>query len=395
MIPRTKVNYTLNQLVRALFTTEGGRDHKSHLVSLLRDYFGEKNILLTPSGRGALYYILKATDKSRVLVPAYTCNAVVEAALLAGKEVVFADVEEDGFNMDVSCLDGVIDEYTAVIGTHQFGIPCNIERIIEVGRQRGALIIEDAAASLGSRVNGKLTGTFGDVSFFSFDSTKLVNVPLKGGFLIAKDPLFLQKIEDVRRQVTRPMPLRIKLSLLLQAALLITIANHALYRIFYSLVFALRNKYTAETAVLSKELDQYYIYELANWQAFIASKQIEEIDRLIRDRQRKYAWYREKLSCCSGFELPPVDREGEWSCIRFPVCVCGDKFAYYRRAAQQGIDFAFSFTFIVCPEEFVNARRLAVRILDLPFYSKLTERERSRVVSVLTSLDGEVHRDPE
>src|SRR5438128_2628584 len=122
MIPRTKVNYTLGDLTRALFTTESGRDYRSHLISLLSDYFGEKHILLTPSGRGALYYILKATDKNRVLIPAYTCNAVVEAALLAGKEVLFADVGKHGFNMDDTHLETVIDERTAVVATHQFGI---------------------------------------------------------------------------------------------------------------------------------------------------------------------------------------------------------------------------------------------------------------------------------
>ena len=393
MIPRTKVNYTLSHLIRALFTTENGRDYRSHLIGLLRNYFDEKNILLTPSGRGALYYILMATDKCRVLIPAYTCNAVVEAALLAGKEVVFADIERDGFNMDVSGLESVVDERTAIVATHQFGIPCDIERIMEIGRAKGALVIEDAAASLGSRVRGKLTGTFGDVSFFSFDSTKLINVPLKGGFIIARDPLFLQKIESIRRQVAKPMPLWVKLNLLLQAALLVAIANPVLYRIFYLIVFSFRDKYIAESAVLSTILNRHYLNDLANWQAFIASAQISEIDRIIRDRQGKYAWYRQKLSCCSAFELPPTDREGNWSTIRFPIRIRGDKFAYYRRAAQRGIDFAFSFTFIVCPEKFVNARNLAHRILDVPFYSRLSGAERERVVSVLTSLESGVRHE--
>jgi dTDP-4-amino-4,6-dideoxygalactose transaminase len=393
MIPRTKVNYGLGHLIRALFITEKENRHRLRLISLLRDYFDEKHVLLTPSGRGALYYILKATDKTRVLIPAYTCNAVVEATLLAGKEIAYADIEMDGFNMDVSHLPSMVDERTVIVATHQFGIPCNIERIMEIGREKGALVIEDAAASLGSRVNGRLTGTFGDVSFFSFDSTKLINVPLKGGFIIAKDPLFLEKIEDVRRRVTMRMPFPLKVKLLLEAAALIVISNHFLYRIFHWLAFAVRGKYTAECATLSRELNQCYIYELANWQAFVASAQVEEIDRIISERREKYAWYIEKLSACAAFKLPPLDSRSEWSNIRFPIRIRGDKFAYYRRAAQRGIDFAFSFTFIVCPEEFINARNLALRILDVPFYSRLTAAERERVVSALMSLDSEVRRD--
>lgn len=81
---------------------------------------------------------------------------------------------------------------------------------------------------------------------------------------------------------------------------------------------------------------------------------------------------------CKTFKVPPPDSEQEWACIRFPLRIQGDKFAFYNRAVERGIDFAFSFAFIACPEEFRNALRLARSVLDLPFYEKLSERELKR-----------------
>ena len=76
----------------------------------LAAYLGMANVCLTPSGRGALYFLLKTQDRTKVVVPAYTCSAVVQAAQLAGKEVRFVDAETDSFNVDVDALRQAVDE---------------------------------------------------------------------------------------------------------------------------------------------------------------------------------------------------------------------------------------------------------------------------------------------
>lgn len=221
MIPRTKVNYTLANLSRALFVRERPSNYKSELVLWLRRYFERDNILLTPSGRGGMYFILRALLQPKVLVPAYTCAAVVEAAQLAGKEVVFVECERDGFNMCVQALAQVIDADSVVIATHQFGIPCEIESIKTMCEKHGAILVEDAAASFGTRANGTLTGVFGDVAFFSFDSAKVINVPVKGGFVLAKDPRIFQRIEEVYLAEIRSASVLKKIEWILKAAILL------------------------------------------------------------------------------------------------------------------------------------------------------------------------------
>src|SRR5215475_8892918 len=235
MIPRTKVNYSLAGLARAAIVSEKDGQCRHELTRRLADRFETRHILLTGSGRGALYILLCALPQRRVLVPAYTCKAVIEAARLAGKEILYGESEECGFNMTPQALKGSLDQETILVATHQFGIPCDIHCMLEIARARGAFVIEDAAASLGSRIRGRLTGSFGDAAFFSFDSTKLVNVPLKAGFLLVRDPDVFRRCQDFVQSNCRPMPLLRKLHYLLLGAILIGLEQPSVYRLFHNI----------------------------------------------------------------------------------------------------------------------------------------------------------------
>jgi dTDP-4-amino-4,6-dideoxygalactose transaminase len=255
--------------------------------------------------------------------------------------------------------------------------------MVEVCAKAGAILVEDAAASLGTRVGGRLTGTFGDAAFFSFDSTKLVNVPMKGGFVLAADHALSERVRAVQAAETSPMSVTEKCRLLLTAMVLLAIQQPLVYRIAHSLLFGWRNRFTEDRPGLQPHFGPFYARRMADWQARIALSQIDRIDLLVRRRQAIYAKYRSSLEGCGGLALPPPDLRGEWACVRFPVRVEGDKLNFYRRAVDLGVDFAFSFSFVVCPSNFVHAHRLAASILDLPFYEKLTEGEMRRVVQVV------------
>jgi dTDP-4-amino-4,6-dideoxygalactose transaminase len=353
---------------------------------VLRKFLGEENVLLTPSGRGGLYFILKNLEQSRVIVPAYTCKAVVEAARIAGKQVEFVETAEHGFNMDTALLAGKTGRDAVVIATHQFGIPCNIEAIRDICRETGAFLLEDCAASLGTRVNDILTGHFGDASFFSLDSTKLIHVPLKGGFITVKDPLLFKQIEDNYHQETIPVPFFTKIRWLMLAAILLIIENRLLYRLFYFINFTLLDRVTADSKVLSLERTPFYRFDLAEWQAYFALKQFEQINHLIEQRRQVYSEYRERLEECPGIVLPPPDTNHEWACIRFPICIYPDKMPFYKEAVKRGVDFSFSFTFIASPAHFHRSHAIASAVLDLPFYHKLTEQELEAVVSTIMEI---------
>jgi dTDP-4-amino-4,6-dideoxygalactose transaminase len=388
MIPRTKVNYSALDLLRSLRVREDGASRRA-LAERLAALMGVPEVLLTPSGRGGLYHILRALDLPRVVIPTYTCKAVAEAASLAGKEIVYAEVEADGFNMTPEALANVVDDRCAVIATHQFGIPCAIEATTRLCRDRRAFVIEDVAAALGTRIGGQLAGTFGDAAFFSFDSTKLINVPLKAGFVIARDHALLTRIRAGYEGVVRPMPSRHKWALITQALVLLALEDPRLYRAFHWLMFDRRGRFTSDSPDLGRRLNAFYIYDVADWQAAIAQGQVERLDEIVANRRRLYRLLRDRLHSCRSFSLPPEDAREDWACIRFPIRVRGDKLAFYQRAVRRGLDFAFSFTFLSCRDQYPNSTRLARAVLDLPFYQKLTDRELDQVVRVLREVDHE------
>lgn len=387
MIPRTKVNYRIADLLRAATVGEHSHAKRQALTENLGQRFGTSQILLTASGRGALYCLLSCLPQSRVVLPAYTCKAVVEAVRLAGKQPMFAESEEDGFNMSPESLRDLLGADTILLATHQFGIPCDINAMLRLARDSGAFVIEDAAASLGSLVKGQLTGTFGDAAFFSFDSTKLVNAPLKGGFMCIQDAALYQRCKAFLETHTQPMPVSRKLRYLLLGGILVLLENHFLYRCFHNLHFRWRNRYTEDSANLNLTLTPFYIDRLAEWQADILLPQILALEDFIATRRRLYAEYLAKLHGVQSVSLPPPDAHGEWAPIRFPIRVHHDKLAFYRESVQRGVDYAFSFTFIASPPDFATSHRLAASVLDLPFYERLSATEQVYVVNVVKELD--------
>lgn len=393
MIPRTKVNYRLSDLLRAARSLENRETNRQSLSAHLAALFGVSHVLLTASGRGALYILLSSLPQKRVLIPAYTCKAVVEAASLAGKEILYGESQADGFNMATDELKNTLDPDTILVATHQFGIPCDIETMVRIAKEKGSFVIEDAAASLGTRIGGQLTGSFGDAAFFSFDSTKLVNVPLKAGFLLVRNPDLFARCQAFAAKGTAPMPFKRKLRYLLLGGILVLLEQHHLYRLFHTLKFGWRNRFTDDNADLKPTLGPFFSDRMAEWQAAVLLPQIKGLDQIVSRRRFSYAEYLRRLQGMTKIELPPADNAGQWAPIRFPVRVKGDKLAYYRQAARLGVDFAFSFTFIASPGQFIHAHGLAGAVLDLPFYHNLTQKELEKVAYVLKRLDNQDFRE--
>ena len=384
MIPRVRVNYGWRELLAA-FASRAGTERRD-LRATLAALCGVGDVLLTPSGRAGLHAILQAVPHRRVLVPAYTCKAVVEAALLAGKEVAYVDAAPESFNSGAEALADRLDSDTVFVATHQFGIPCAIAEIAQLCRERGALLVEDCAASLGTRVGGKLTGTFGDAAFFSFDSTKLIHVPLKAGFVIARTPELLARIRAGYEAGIEAMPRAHQWRLFFLGLAYVLLAHPGLYRLYHTA--ALRRRYTAETRVLERTRTAFYRYDVTEWQAAIARPQLARLDAIVARRRALFAAYRNALAGCRRLALPPDDARGEWACIRFPIRVPGDKLAWYRAANARGVDFAFSFTHLVCPPEQARAHALGRAVLDLPYYDRLTPAELQHTAQTLRALDA-------
>jgi len=167
--------------------------------------FGRRKALLV--GRAAtglmlLYEELTGPD-GRVILPAIGCPSLLATVLLAGRRPVIVDVDRN-LNIDPKRVMAVVREGDVVLGVHIFGIPCAIEELEKICRERGAILIEDAAQAIGSRVDGRPVGTFGIASVLSFAEGKILSTHGGGVILTDSDELFASLTDKVEKLPGRP-----------------------------------------------------------------------------------------------------------------------------------------------------------------------------------------------
>lgn len=135
----------------------------------------QKYGVMCNSGTSALHLaleVLKEVDgwdeNTEVLVPAITFIATSNSCLHAGLKVVFVDVESDTYNMNPDEIERHITKNTkCIIPVHTFGMPCNMNAIMEIARKHQLRVIEDCAEAHFAKVDGRPVGSFGDITAFS------------------------------------------------------------------------------------------------------------------------------------------------------------------------------------------------------------------------------------
>lgn len=144
----------------------------------LKEYIGVKYVIAVNTGTSALHIALDSfgiNTNDEIVVPSLTFVATPHAVLMCGAKVIFCDVEEETLNMDIKDVRDKITRNTkAIIPVHYSGLPCNMDSILKLSRQKGLFVIEDAAHAFGSIYKGKKIGSFGDASCFSFDPIKVI-----------------------------------------------------------------------------------------------------------------------------------------------------------------------------------------------------------------------------
>ncbi|MCK8466488.1 DegT/DnrJ/EryC1/StrS aminotransferase family protein [Microbacterium sp. KSW4-16] len=149
---------------------------------------GTDDAVVVTSGTAALHVAYAAagvTSGDQVIVPALTFAATASTASLLGAEIVFADVEEDTGNIDPESVAALATERTAVISAVDYaGHPADIDVLLPIARAAGALVLEDAAHSIGSTLRERPVGSLADLTTFSFFPTKNMTTA-EGGAVVS------------------------------------------------------------------------------------------------------------------------------------------------------------------------------------------------------------------
>ena len=134
-----------------------------------------------------------------------TFDATVNPVVYEGGEPVFIDTEYDTWNMDPEALEKAFEIYPdtkVVVIAHLYGTPGKIEELNAVIRKHGAILIEDAAESMGATYKGVQTGTFGKYNTISFNGNKIITGS-SGGCFLTDDEEAANKVRKCQRRPER------------------------------------------------------------------------------------------------------------------------------------------------------------------------------------------------
>lgn len=167
------------------------------LENSLAGYLGCKHVVSCGNGTDALYIALRALslpEGSEVITTTMSFVAAAEAVAILGYKPVFADVDET-YNINAKDIERHITTQTkAIIATHLFGRPCDMQKIMDVARKHNLYVIEDAAQAMGGwcKVDGerKMLGSIGDIGCTSFFPSKNLGCWGDGGAAFTNNETF-------------------------------------------------------------------------------------------------------------------------------------------------------------------------------------------------------------
>lgn len=168
----------------------------------LSEYVDSKFALAFNNGTSALHALLLAHEIGKgheVIVPSFTFISTANAVLFTGAKPVFADIETKSYALEPNDVRKKITKRTkAIMPVHYGGCPAiGIEELRELCEEKGLLLIEDAAESLGAELRGKKVGAFGHSAMFSFCANKLISGG-EGGAVVTKSKAIYEKLKLIR-----------------------------------------------------------------------------------------------------------------------------------------------------------------------------------------------------
>jgi dTDP-4-amino-4,6-dideoxygalactose transaminase len=344
-------------------------------------------------GRMAFYYILNALNLPQggeVILPALTFWVVPEMVRAAGLTPVFADVDPRTFNLDPASFERAITSRTvAVVPTHLYGLPCDMDAMVAIARAHDLAIIEDCAHALGATYRGQPAGTLGDAAFFSFQTLKPLNT-YGGGLAVARDPRVLRKIRAQAEAEPWPSLERVRTRLRIgwiqrtfsRPSVFTFTAYPAL--LAASLWNARPDVYLWERIRPLSPMPDSYRERYANVQAAIGLAALDRLAEWTRATREHAAIMDAALKGLEGVQTPHVP-EGVGH-VYYQYCVyAADRDRLVRRALWRGIDLetlhvdVCSTLSIFGTQPPTPGAERAAQVVQLPVYASLGNARTRRI----------------
>lgn len=166
--------------------------HQAEFEQRFAGYLGSANAFAVSSCTAALELaalLCRLQPGDEVIAPAHTFAASVIPFARTGASLVWADIDPDTRVITASSIRPLITPQTRVIvAVHLYGLVCDMDPIMQLAREHGLIVVEDAAQAVGARYKGRQAGTIGDFGCFSFHTHKNISTLGEGGMLTVRSP---------------------------------------------------------------------------------------------------------------------------------------------------------------------------------------------------------------
>jgi len=341
LIPHSRPSLGKEEIKKVTEVITSGEIAQGKLVKKFEEkitqFVGIKGGVATSSGTAALHLALLSLGIKRgdeVILPSYLCTAPLNAINYVGAKPILCDIND--YNYNISFADAKIritKKTKAIVVPHLFGFPAEIDRFLTLGIP----IIEDCAQIIGARYKGKMVGSFGTISIFSFYATKMLTCG-EGGMLLSNSEKILSVARDLR-------------------------------------------DYDEKENYLIR-----YNYKMTDLQAALGLVQLDKLSFFIRRRKEIAKKYTLAFQKCN-FELPYGQDEQEPVFYRYVVKTKGNLEKYLVLLNREGI---------ICRRpiykplhqylrlsDFPNTKKAWNTALSIPIYPSLSDSEIRKIISIV------------
>jgi len=332
-------------------------------------FTGAGHALAVNSGTAALHLALKVCgigEGDEVILPTMTFAATGEVVLYLKARPVLADCAKETFHIDPQQIERAITSHTrAILPVHYAGYPCEMDSILDLARRYRLKVIEDAAHALPASYKGRMIGTLGDITCFSFYATKTLTTG-EGGMITTENPEYAERMR--------------------------ILALHGISRNAW-------NRYMADGTWRYDILEAGFKYNLTDLQAALGLAQLAKADDLRLRRGAIARRYSSGLASSDAFSPPPEpnDECHSWHLyvVRVnPACLRISRDQVIEELKSRGIGTSVHFIPLHLHSlyqkrlgyragQFPRAEQHFEQAISLPIFPGMTDEETDRVIHAL------------
>lgn len=345
------------EVLRSGMITQGVK--VAELERNFAEYCGVKYSAALNSGTAALHAGLFALGVDRgdeVITSPFTFVASANSILMTGATPVFADIDEDTFNISPNDIQNKITDNTKVImPIHLYGLLSNMPEILALAADANLTVLEDACQAHGATLNGQKAGSFGDVSAFSLYATKNIMAG-EGGVLTSNNESYIENVKSFR--------------------------HHG-----QSLVA--QYNYTGFG----------YNYRMTDIHAAIGLRQLTMAEVFTKKRLENASILDKGLAGISGITIPSIPENYGHVYHQYTIKVDASKYGRSRDELVQDLQRNNVFPGIFYPKplhtypvfqkfgykegDFPVSEKVSQQVLSLPVHPQITEEDLSRIINII------------